>query len=163
VEKRFEYFAQLAVMFILVAGCFLVLRPFLAAMMLAAVACVSSWPLYLWLLRRMNGRQNIAAFTMTLSLVLVVILPLALAAYSLADNVTAFYDWIKQVVDSKSIIEPPAWLGTMPIVGESLDGYWPFDCLQPGGNARPGETIAGTLPGIFCLQADFCLDKVSCK
>jgi predicted PurR-regulated permease PerM len=126
VEKRFEYFAQLAVMFILVAGCFLVLRPFLAAMMLAAVACVSSWPLYLWLLRRMNGRQNIAAFTMTLSLVLVVILPLALAAYSLADNVTAFYDWIKQVVDSKSIIEPPAWLGTIPIVGESLDGYWHF-------------------------------------
>ena len=41
-EKRFEYFAHLAVMFILVAGCFLVLRPFLAAIMLATVVCVST-------------------------------------------------------------------------------------------------------------------------
>ncbi len=122
-EKRFEYFAQLAVMFTLVAGCFLVLRPFLAAMMLAAVVCVSTWPLYLWLLRRMRGRQNIAAFTMTLSLMLVVILPLALAAYSLTDNVTALYDAIKQAVEAGSIA-PPAWLGKIPVAGASLDEYW---------------------------------------
>jgi len=54
-EKRFEYFAQLAVMFILVLGCFLVLRPFLAATLLA-VACVSRPGLvYHWLLRRMKA------------------------------------------------------------------------------------------------------------
>jgi len=107
-EKRFEYFAQLAVMSILVVGCFLVLRPFLAAMLLATVVCVSTWPLYLGLLRRMKGRQNIAAFTMTLSLALVVILPLALVAYNLADNVTAFYDGVKQAVEAGPL-EPPAW------------------------------------------------------
>ena len=64
------------------------------------MVCVSTWPLYLWLLRRLKGRQNIAALTMTLSLALVVVLPLALAAYSLADNVTAFYDGIKQAVEA---------------------------------------------------------------
>lgn len=122
-EKRFEYFAQLAVMFILVAGCFLVLRPFLAAMMLAAAVCVSTSPLYLWLLRSMKGRQNLAAFTMTLFLTLLVILPLALAAYSLTDNVTDFYDSVRQAVETGSI-EPPAWLGKMPVVGASLDAYW---------------------------------------
>lgn len=122
-EKRFEYFAQLAIMFILVAGCFLVLRPFLAAMMLAAVVCISTWPLYLWLLRIMKGRQIVAALTMTLSLALMIILPLALAAYSLTDNVTAFYNGIKQIVDAGHI-EPPAWLGKIPIVGISLDEYW---------------------------------------
>lgn len=123
VEKRFEYFVQLAVMFIMVAGCFLVLRPFLAAMMFAAVVCVSTWPLYLWLLRRMKGRQNMAALAMTLLLALVVILPLSLAAYSLTDNVTAFYDQIKQLVDV-GYMAPPAWLGKMPIVGGALEGYW---------------------------------------
>lgn len=110
-------------MFIMVAGCFLVLRPFLAAMMLAAVVCVSTWPLYQWLLRRMKGRQNIAALAMTLLLALVVILPLSLAAYSLTDNVTAIYDQIKQLVDV-GYIESPAWLGKMPIVGASLEEYW---------------------------------------
>ena len=123
VEKRFEYFARLAVMFILVAGCFWVLRPFLAAILLAVVVCVSTWPLYVWLLRRMKGWQNIAALTMTLSLALVVILPLALVAYNLADNVTAFYDVIKQTIEAGPL-EPPAWLKGIPIAGESADAYW---------------------------------------
>ena len=122
-EKRFEYFAQLAVMSILVVGCFLVLRPFLAAMLLAAVLCISTWLPYLWLLRRMKGRQNIAAFIMTLSLALVVILPLALVAYNLADNVTAFYEGVKQAVEAGPL-EPPAWGKGVPLVGGSVDEYW---------------------------------------
>ena len=122
-EKRFEYFAQHAAVIILVAGCFMVLRPFLAATLLAVVVCVSTWPVYLWLLRGMKGRQNIASLTMTLSLALLVILPLALVAYNLADNVTAFYDGIKQALEAGPP-EPPAWLKGMPIIGESVDAYW---------------------------------------
>ena len=122
-EKRFEYFAHLAAVFILVAGCFLVLRPFLTATLLAAVVCVSTWPFYGWLLRRMKGRQSIAALTMTLSLALGIILPLALVAYNLTDNVTAFYDWIRQTIEAGPL-EPPAWLKGVPIVGESADRYW---------------------------------------
>ncbi|MDO8466116.1 MAG: AI-2E family transporter [Gallionella sp.] len=122
-EKRFEYFAQLATVFVLVAGCFMVLRPFLAAMLLAIVVCASTWPLYLWLLHKMKGWQNIASLTMTLSLTLVVILPLSLVAYNLADNITAFYDGIKQAVEAGPI-EPPAWLKEIPIIGQSVDEYW---------------------------------------
>lgn len=122
-EKRIEYFAHLAVVFMLVAGCFLVLRPFLTAMLLAAVMCVSTWPLYVWLLGRMKSRQNIAALIMTSSLALVVILPLALVAYNLADNVTAFYDGIAQSIEAGPP-EPPAWLKGVPIVGESAAEYW---------------------------------------
>jgi len=123
VEKRYEYFAQLAAVFLLVAGCFLVLSPFLTAILLAIVVCVSTWSLYLRLLHAMRGHKNIAALTMTLSLVLVVILPLALAAYNLADNVTAFYDWLKRAIEAGPP-EAPAWLGRVPIVGESAGAYW---------------------------------------
>jgi predicted PurR-regulated permease PerM len=123
VEKRFEYFVQLAAVFTLVAGCFLVLRPFLAATLLAAVICVTTWPLYLWLLRSMKGRQNTAALTMTLSLALLLILPLALVAYNLADNITAFYEGIKQAIDNGPPAPPP-WLIKVPILGESVDKYW---------------------------------------
>ena len=110
-------------MAVLVGGCFLVLRPFLAAILFAAVVCVSTWPLYLRLLRGMKGRQSLAALTMTLSLALAVILPLALVAYNLADNITTFYDWIKKTMDAGSL-EPPAWLTGLPLVGESIGGYW---------------------------------------
>jgi predicted PurR-regulated permease PerM len=123
VEKRFEYLARLAAVFVLVAGCILVLRPFLAAILLALVVCVSTWPLYLGLLRRMKGRQNIAAFTMTLSLSLLVILPLALVAYNLADNVTAFYNMIRQALEAGPP-DAPIWLKDVPIVGNSAAEYW---------------------------------------
>jgi predicted PurR-regulated permease PerM len=71
----------------------------------------------------MKGHQNIAAFTMTLLLALVVILPLALVAYNLADNITAFYDGIRQAIEAGPP-EPPAWLKGVPIVGGSADSYW---------------------------------------
>jgi predicted PurR-regulated permease PerM len=71
----------------------------------------------------MKGRQNIAAFTMTLSLALVVILPLALVAYNLADNITAFYEGLKQAVEAGPL-EPPAWVKGIPIVGGSVNEYW---------------------------------------
>lgn len=122
-EKRFEYFAQLAALSILVVGSFLILRPFLAAMLLAAVVCISTWPVYLWLLRSLKGRQNIAAFSMTLSLVVVLILPLGLVAYNLADNVTVYYEAASQAVESGAI-EPPSWLKQVPIIGELVDEYW---------------------------------------
>lgn len=78
--KRFEYLVQLFTVLVLVVGCFLVLRPFLAATLLAAVICITSWPVYESLLRRFKGRKNWAALTMTIALTLVVILPLALVA-----------------------------------------------------------------------------------
>jgi len=123
VENRYKYSALLAIVFILVAGCFLVLRPFLTAMLLAAVVCISTWPLYLRLLRGIKGRKNLAAITMTLSLTLVIILPLALVAYNLADNVAAFYEAIRRAVEAGPIA-PPAWLKEVPIVGTSVDQYW---------------------------------------
>lgn len=122
-EKRIEYFARLAAVFILATGCFLVLKSFLAAALLAVVVCISTWPVYLWILHRVKGWRNVASLIMTLSLALGAILPLALVAYNLADNITAFYDVIKQTVEAGPT-EPPTWLKGVPIVGEPLDAYW---------------------------------------
>ena len=122
-EQRFDYYAKLTAVLILVGGCFLVLKPFLTATLLAAVVCVSTWPLYLRLLRKMNGQQTLAALLMTMTLSLLVILPLALVAYNLADNVTAFYNEIKMAVEFGPA-SPPAWLKDMPIVGTSAHEYW---------------------------------------
>lgn len=122
-EKRFKNLTPLAAVFILVAGCFWVLMPFLGATLLAVAVCISTWPLYLGLLRRMKGRQNTAAFIMTLSLACVVILPLALVAYNLADNITAFYEGIKQTAEAGPL-EPPAWIKRVPIIGGAVDQYW---------------------------------------
>lgn len=121
-EKRFEPLARLAAIVFLLVGCFYVLRPFLAAMLFAACVSISSWPLYLMLLQRLKGRRNLAAAAMTLSLVLLIIVPLALVTYNLADNVGRIYEQIKLALENGSLAAPP-WLKDIPLVGETLDGY----------------------------------------
>jgi len=121
-EKRFEPYARLAAVIFLVIGCFFVLRPFLAAMLFAVCVSISSWPLYLRLLHRLKGRRNLAAAIMTVSLVLVVVLPLALVTYNLADNVSRLYDQIRAALEAGGL-QPPSWLASIPLVGETIDGY----------------------------------------
>ncbi|MES2323171.1 MAG: AI-2E family transporter [Pseudomonadota bacterium] len=118
-SKNYAKFGAIA---LLVIGCLYVLRPFLAAILFAACVVISSWPLYLIVLARMKGRRTLAALTLTLSLTLLVIVPIALVAYNLADDVGRFYEQIKLAVVTGHV-EPPAWLRTLPMVGESLDNY----------------------------------------
>jgi predicted PurR-regulated permease PerM len=121
-EKRFESYARVAAIVLLLIGCFYVLRPFMAAILFAACVTISSWPLYLFVLERVKGRRTLAATIMTLSLVLLIIVPLALVTYNLADDVARIYEQIKVKVDSGSLA-PPAWLKSIPLVGETIDGY----------------------------------------
>ena len=95
----------------------------MAAMLLASVLCISTWPLYLRLLQLMKDRKNIAALTMTISMSFLIILPLILVAYNLADTVTAYYDLLKQSAVA-GLLVPPTWLKGAPVVGESLYNYW---------------------------------------
>lgn len=122
-DKRFEEIAWLALVFMLVVGCYLVLKPFLAAMLLAAVMCVSTWPFYLWILRKMKGRRNLASFSMTLLLTLVVILPLTLVAYNLTDSFTMLYEGIRREAEHGTL-NSPEWLKAVPLVGSYADEYW---------------------------------------
>lgn len=113
---------QLALTALLAIGCLVVLRPFLAGMLLACVIVISSWPLYQKLLARLRGRRSLAALCMTLGLVLLVVLPIALVAYSLTDDVARLYDQIKLVVDTGAV-QVPAWIAHLPLVGGPLDNY----------------------------------------
>lgn len=122
-QKRFEQIAKLSAVFVLMAGSFIVMRPFLVAALMAAVVCISSWPAYEWLLRCFKGHRNWAATSMTFALVLVVILPLALVAYSLSDNVMAIYGYISEIVRSGPV-EPPVWVSRLPVIGTSAHDYW---------------------------------------
>lgn len=114
--------ASIAAITLLGIGCLYVLRPFLAAILFAAAVVISSWPMYLFLLARMKGRHTIAALTLTLSLLLVVILPIALVAYNLADDVGRLYDQLKVAVDTGHV-DPPAWVKQLPLVGNWTDKY----------------------------------------
>jgi predicted PurR-regulated permease PerM len=47
-ESRFEEFAGMAILLLLVIGCFVVLRPFGSALLLALILSYSTWSIYAW-------------------------------------------------------------------------------------------------------------------
>ncbi|MDN3918904.1 AI-2E family transporter [Roseateles violae] len=121
--ETLQQYAQLAAVVIVVFGCYQILHPFIPAILFSAVACSSSWPLYARLRRALRGRSNLAALLMTLGLVVLVIGPTTALAASLADDVGAAVQAIKELLE-QGPLQPPEWLKTIPLVGESLDGYW---------------------------------------
>lgn len=121
-HQRFQPYTRLAAIVLLVIGCLTVLRPFLAAILFAAAITISSWPLYLRLLSRCRERRALAAAVMSVGLTLLIIVPLALVTWNIADNASDVYDQIKAGLGSGTLA-PPAWLKDIPVIGEVADTY----------------------------------------
>jgi predicted PurR-regulated permease PerM len=115
-------YTRIATVSLLAVGCLYVLKPFLPAILFAASVVISSWPLYLMLLARMRGRRTLAALTMTLSLMLLVIIPLALVAYNLADDVARAFEEVRNALEHGELL-PPAWVRRIPLVGDPIHTY----------------------------------------
>ena len=63
-ENRIEQLLGIALLLFLVIGCFLVLRPFVSALLLALILSYSTWPIYAWCERILKGRKGLAATMM---------------------------------------------------------------------------------------------------
>jgi predicted PurR-regulated permease PerM len=123
VRQDLQHYARLAAVVVVVVGCYQVLHPFVPAILFAAVACSSSWPLFLRVRRAMGDRGTAAALVMTLLLVVLVIGPTTVLAISLADDVAGQVDDARHLLDRGPLL-PPDWVRQLPLVGEPLDGYW---------------------------------------
>jgi predicted PurR-regulated permease PerM len=115
--------ARTAFVTLLGLGCVLVLLPFLPAMLFAAVICTTTWPVYRRLRARVGNREFLSASVMTAALVCVVLIPVALLAATVADNVAGIGEAIQTAV-SKGPPAPPEWIKALPMIGESVDRYW---------------------------------------
>lgn len=115
--------ARIALVTLLALGCFLILQPFVAAILFAAIVCVTTWPLHAWLLARLGSRPALASACTTLLLMLVVLVPMVFLALSLADAVPALVEKLREVVQ-RAAMGPPEWLVKIPFIGGQLDAYW---------------------------------------
>jgi len=114
--------AQVAITALLILGCALVLSPFFAAILFAGTVCITTWPMYQALHRRLRGRDSLAAVTMTLLLTAVLLVPMIGLATSLTDAVVNLVDYVGVLIE-QSDGRPPAWLKEIPLVGGDIDAY----------------------------------------
>lgn len=108
---------------VLVAGCLLVLFPFVTALLLAVILTFSTWPLYVRLRNAVGGRNTVAAALMTLAATLFLLAPFVIVATGLADNAAVLMEALRVVFEA-GLPDAPAWVKTLPLVGERLDAYW---------------------------------------
>ena len=108
---------------LLIAACLWVLRPFLAAIVWAAMVVISTWPILRGLQARLGGRRWLAVVVMTVAFVVVLVLPLVLAITTIAEHSAEIVAWVKNVV-STGLPPPPAWVEKIPLAGKPVSEEW---------------------------------------
>lgn len=124
-ESRDLTRTTLAVLFIgaLMAASFLVVRPFLPAVVWAITLVIATWPLLLRVEAGLGGRRSAAVAVMTVALALVVLVPLSIAisaVVSHADGIVAFV----AAAPEFQLPAPPQWVSDIPVVGPPLSSRW---------------------------------------
>jgi predicted PurR-regulated permease PerM len=113
----------LVVLGVLVAGCYLVLAPFLTAILWAAILCVTTWPLFVRLRARVGDRSGIAAFVMMVLIALLLVTPFLVVGMTIAENFDRVAAFVRGLVASGPP-DPPGWLAGVPLVGTHAASYW---------------------------------------
>lgn len=141
----------LSMMLILLIGCFVVLRPFIAAILWAIILSFSTWPLHRRIERALGGRTTLAAAIMTLMIMAILVGPLAALGIKLSENVFRVVETVHAAMD-RGLPPLPDWLIGVPIVGDRLQVTW---SVLAGGEANLRTTLQPYLGRIrdFALES----------
>jgi predicted PurR-regulated permease PerM len=120
---RIDSVLTLVVLAILIVGCFLVLQPFLTAIVWAVILCATMWPLFVHLTRWLGGRAGVAALALVLLITIIMLAPFVIVGVTIAENAERLSDAIRSAVEDGPP-EPPAWVAALPLVGEYVAKTW---------------------------------------
>lgn len=113
---------RLAAIGLLLAGVLVVLRPFLPAILWSVIIVVATWPLLLWLERRLHGRRVLAVTIMSAGLFAIVVAPISLLLGTLVARLPEFRELVIGWLGGP-LPPPPDWLAKLPY-GDHLVAEW---------------------------------------
>ncbi|HUP96294.1 MAG TPA: AI-2E family transporter [Usitatibacter sp.] len=122
--SRFEQYARIAAVALLVLGCILVLQPFVGAILFAGVLVLSTWPAFVRLRDRWQGRSSLAALALVLAMVIALALPVALAAQSLIVHSASMVEAVRGFLERPDALQLPSFITGLPFLGPWLADYW---------------------------------------
>ena len=121
-RSKIEHYLSLALLLLLLLGCFLVMLPFISALLWATILAFSLWPLYDQLVRWLRGRRTLAAALLSLGMVLAILLPVGIVGLTLGDNVKELKGAAQRLIEAPP--RAPAWLAKVPLVGKKATESW---------------------------------------
>lgn len=138
-SERVDILVRVLLMAVVAYGCYLVVAPFLTAILIAAVLAVATWPIFDKLLAATRHRATPAAIIMVLGIIVVVLIPMSFiliaAAQQIPKGIAALMSWIK---DPAPILES--------IAGIPYAGPWLHEQLL---HAIDPSTFAQTVQKLF--------------
>ncbi len=105
-------------------GCLVILRIFIPALLLAAILCLSTWPAFTWMEKRLKQRTTLAAALMTLMLAICFLVPLVFLGTSLVESFRGLVAEISSMLQNNPVILTPEWVRNIPWAGDHLDRLW---------------------------------------
>jgi predicted PurR-regulated permease PerM len=122
--------ARVVFALILVALALWTASSFLPPLIWATVLAVAMWPLYLkFATRFMAGPSASSALVFTMLVALILITPISLAVYTIAQQSDMLIDWMKRAGEGG--IEVPDWVARLPIAAESMQQWWRANLSDP--------------------------------
>jgi len=98
-------------------------QPFLVPLAWATTIVISSWPLLLHAQTWLGGRHSLAVALMTITLLLILVVPLYFGISAIVENAKQVADWSTSLA-TPTVPQPPAWVETLPVVGAKLTARW---------------------------------------
>ena len=107
----------------LAIGCLYVMRPFLSSVLWAAILVFTTWPVHEWLRRKLRLGHTPAAALMVLVVAVLVLLPLAVALPTGADDAAGARAAVDRLF-AAGLPTAPDWVGSVPMIGATLRDQW---------------------------------------
>ena len=117
-QGRFDLIFRIIAAAVIVVGIFLVLLPFLSALLVAAVLAIATWPLYQRIHSGLGGRSTWAASLMLLLILVLVVIPISLLAGAAADQLPTLVGVVKGWFSGG--LQVPEQLKSIPLVGDRI-------------------------------------------
>lgn len=122
VSQAVEAAVRIGMLFLLVAWCFEIVRPFIVVVAWAIIIATATHPAYSRLETAFAGRRTLAAVVFTLLMLVVLIVPMVMLSGKLVD--TAHVTAEQLSTGSLSIPPPPDGVAEWPLVGRPLYRLW---------------------------------------
>lgn len=121
-DRAIETFIRIALLALLAAWCFDIVRPFIAPSLWGLIIAIGLHPAYGHLHAALGGRPTMAATLLSLLLLALLMIPALLLSGSVAEGVHLLMrDYEQGMLD---VPPPPSWVAGLPLVGTALDGFW---------------------------------------
>jgi len=122
VVPAIEIAIKISALALLIGWCFLILKPFITPVVWGVIIAVSVYPLYNRLTTKLGNRRKLAAATMTIVALLIIILPSVKLAGSMIDGVKNLNEGLQNGTVQVPLL--PAGVGDWPIIGPSVEKVW---------------------------------------